>query len=382
LGNYASIFFVDANNGYAVGSETWMNGCKLIKTENAGSTWTVISPVTGNALNSVHFPDANTGYAVGQWGTILKTPDAGVHWSVLPSGTSMHLLSVYFVSPEVGYITGASGTILKTTDGGETWTKQISGITQFIYSVHFLDASNGYAVAGWPSKVLKTTSGGETWTLMAAWTGSDFLNSIHFIDSNLGFAVGGIYQNSGVIRKTIDGGITWTTTLLGGTDSHNSANYFNSVRFADANVGYAVGTSGIIFKTIDSGDTWIQQPSGTNVNLSSVYLTKNNNVFAAGARSVIIKSTFEGSNGVTESLLNSGHLNIYPNPANDFVNIDLPELAGENRVSLFNIEGQKLLEQSLSQQKTKITIHNLPAGIYVIRVINGNNIATKKLVKE
>ena len=74
----------------------------------------------GNTLRAVYFPDVNTGYAVGDLGTMIKTVDAGASWTVLWSGSNKHLYAVYFSNANTGYAVGVGGTILKTIDGGTT----------------------------------------------------------------------------------------------------------------------------------------------------------------------------------------------------------------------------------------------------------------------
>jgi len=55
----------------------------------------------------------------------------------------------------------------------------------------------------------------------------------------------------GIILKTNNGGISWTTQTSG------TMNCLISVYFTDANTGYAVGESGTILKTINGGINWL-----------------------------------------------------------------------------------------------------------------------------
>jgi hypothetical protein len=71
-------------------------------------------------LHSVFFIDANIGYAAGEFGTILNTTDGGITWNFQISGTGLRLNSVFYTNENTGYIVGAGGTILKTTNGGGT----------------------------------------------------------------------------------------------------------------------------------------------------------------------------------------------------------------------------------------------------------------------
>jgi hypothetical protein len=148
----------------------------LLAVNGAIAQWYALSSGTTRYLSSVYFPDANTGYAVGEAGTILKTNNAGTTWTVLSSGTINYLYSVYFTDSNTGYAVGDLGTILKTSNAGTTWTALSSGTTEILKSVyfpeaytpgisshlssvHFTDANTGYAV-GDNGTILKTTNGG------------------------------------------------------------------------------------------------------------------------------------------------------------------------------------------------------------------------------
>lgn len=192
----------------------------------------------------------NTGYVVGDDGIILKTVDAGTSWTNLVSGTTDHLASVYFPDANTGYAVGVLGTILKTTNGGITWNDLSINEDIYLRSVYFSDVNTGYAVGRYVTEsfenIIKTIDGGVTWTVINSGT-YDVLNSVYFTDANTGYAVGGESLPDGIIKKTIDGGNTWFTLSSG------TFKYLQSVFFTDANTGYAVGYGGTILK-ITNGD--------------------------------------------------------------------------------------------------------------------------------
>jgi photosystem II stability/assembly factor-like uncharacterized protein len=122
-----SVFFTDANRGYAVGSDFYMGEGIIFKTEDGGDTWTEQSSGTVGSLASVYFTDAMTGYASGnnnpygyspETGTIFKTTDGGEHWILQVQDTIKNIYSVFFTDENTGYAVGEGGTILKTTNGG------------------------------------------------------------------------------------------------------------------------------------------------------------------------------------------------------------------------------------------------------------------------
>ena len=127
-----SVYFTNSKTGYAVGGDSYgcmpeaincnfWQSCIIIKTTDGGINWTVqLSQLSDSSriLYSVYFTDANTGYAVGAGGKILKTTDGGTNWSVQSSGTLEYLQSVYFTDANTGYAVGYNGMIIKTTNGG------------------------------------------------------------------------------------------------------------------------------------------------------------------------------------------------------------------------------------------------------------------------
>jgi len=73
------VYFVDYNNGWAVGGRLFV-GALILKTTNGGINWSdnLTIPGTVNLFNSVHFIDVNNGWAVGDSGSIYHTTNGGV----------------------------------------------------------------------------------------------------------------------------------------------------------------------------------------------------------------------------------------------------------------------------------------------------------------
>ena len=159
---------------------------KLIGDYVPPSSWTEqTSGVTDKTLFSVYFVDNNNGWAVGESGTILRTVNGGASWIAQTFGDK-DLTSVYFIDSNNGWAVGDRGTIIHTTDAGVNWSNmQSSTNTDDLTSVHFTDSNNGWAV-GYPGTVLRTTNGGDNWTTFNFETRS-FLLDVHFVDSGNGW---------------------------------------------------------------------------------------------------------------------------------------------------------------------------------------------------
>ncbi len=93
--------------------------------------------------------------------------------------------------------------------------------------------------------IKKTTDGGSTWTTQTVGSAAA-IYGLKFVDANLGFHVGGAGStNMAIIRRTSDGGSTWTTQTPG------TFSILYAVDFTDANNGWTVGDFGTILKTTD-----------------------------------------------------------------------------------------------------------------------------------
>jgi photosystem II stability/assembly factor-like uncharacterized protein len=85
-----------------------------LKTIDAGANWSFLTSGTTIDLKSVYFTDANTGYAVGESGLILKTIDAGANWMPFISIDHFtYLNSITFPETCTGYAVGRTGKIFQ-----------------------------------------------------------------------------------------------------------------------------------------------------------------------------------------------------------------------------------------------------------------------------
>jgi photosystem II stability/assembly factor-like uncharacterized protein len=277
-GMVRSLFFLDSNHGYAVGSEGL-----AIKTINAGITWERMS-IDTYSLFSVYFTDIDNGYLVDLMpngageGYIHKTTDGGKTWSYQFFGVP--LSSVFFLNSNTGFAVGNALTILRTPDAGINWDLTFHKDTNsFLYSIHFPNDSIGYAV-GTNNIILKTTDKGNTWQTQKPGVQNTYFNSVFFTSVDTGYVVG----TPGRIIRTINGGQSWSTQFSSPPDN------CNSVFFVNTKVGYCVGygANGLILKTTDYGEHWIdlsmniQVPDGLSLSFKTCYFTDSTTGYIAG----------------------------------------------------------------------------------------------------
>ena len=75
---------------------------------------------------------------------------------------------------------------------------------------------------------------------------------------------------------------------------------------------------------------------------------------------------------------------LYPNPANNVINIEIQQayFSHDYCIYIFSIQGQLLLEQPIIQEKTAIDISGLAKGIYILKLNNKERTEAIKIMKE
>jgi photosystem II stability/assembly factor-like uncharacterized protein len=203
----SDIVFTTEKVGYMVAYISGPPGGSYIyKTTNGGNNWSISGSFPSiMTLQSIDFFNAENGIAVGLNGQIIKTTDAGTTWTVQQTNSFGTFLSVYLIN-NIGYTSGyaSSGSeIIKTTDGGKTWLQQATNGTgnSALRTVFFPTEDIGYA-AGENGKIVYTIDGGTSWQVSEPTIPETFFSS-YFITPKIGF-IGG---TNGTLLKTTNGGI-------------------------------------------------------------------------------------------------------------------------------------------------------------------------------
>jgi hypothetical protein len=76
-------------------------------------------------------------------------------------------------------------------------------------------------------------------------------------------------------------------------------------------------------------------------------------------------------------------VDVYPNPANNVVNINLTGFTGKSVVSMFDVNGRVVLHREMNTAKSQLDISALPAGVYMMRIRNGaKEVNMTKIIKQ
>lgn len=99
----------------------------------------------------------------------------------------------------------------------------------------------------------------------------------------------------------------------------------------------------------------------------------------------IIDSIFLNNVGIIREGPEKIHINIYPNPANDFINIELSQTTYQDMsLEIINMHGSRVLKKDIkvceSTHIEKINLRPFSNGIYLIRILNNISIAHKTII--
>ncbi|HOD89313.1 MAG TPA: T9SS type A sorting domain-containing protein [Bacteroidales bacterium] len=115
---------------------------------------------------------------------------------------------------------------------------------------------------------------------------------------------------------------------------------------------------------------------------SDVIVHKTDNSIATHAISAIRYMSFNNFMGIYLPREQENMLTVYPNPASNLLNINLPsdKLGGD--LLVLSLDGKTLMSYKLVDSQTAIDLNTLPQGVYFCRYIYGTHSETVKIVKQ
>ena len=80
--------------------------------------------------------------------------------------------------------------------------------------------------------------------------------------------------------------------------------------------------------------------------------------------------------------VNTGIVKIFPNPVQEQLNVMLKDNIENAQIAIVDLSGKELMVKNLSNGLNTIRLNRLSKGIYLYRIINGDEIHTGKLIKQ
>lgn len=209
-----------------------------------------------------------------------------------PRPTGYTLQAVAALDDQTALVGGDQGTLLKTVDQGQTWSPLNSGASYDIKALSFISSQAGWLANNTPSttfmnglsgpgQVRKTTDGGQTWTVQPIGE-ADFveMQDLRFFSAMQGYVFyfynGPATGRPARLRVTSDGGQTWSRVVVfSGT---------TNLQFVSPLVGYFTSNGGVT-KTTDGGQTFTVITPASGVNYNKVYFADTQNGWVGSSTS-------------------------------------------------------------------------------------------------
>ena len=239
------------------------SGLGLARTSDGGASWQRIA-IPASHISVLRFIDANVGWA---GALVLRDVPQVACSQAAPAGASP-----------------CYGVVLRTQDAGRTWQETLTIPTDTINGepirqLEAVDGQRAWALvqapctttppAGYlfncPAELRRTADGGRTWTILLR----DNIASIRFASVTRGWLAMVDASGTAEVRVTSDGGSTWTTTLRTasgapmGLDAATNQTAWLMTEDTSSCSASQCGTY-TLFRTDDGGTTWasIGNPNG------------------------------------------------------------------------------------------------------------------------
>jgi hypothetical protein len=376
--------------------------------------YSMCTDVNHNLYIAGGFTDINNYFYVAKWN--------GAEWSEVGIGSNAlnanSLINTVCADPYGNiYAAGMFTDSLADTSGheyvakwnGTTWSELGTGsnslnANQYIKSIisdhsgniyaagSFFNTSGYYYVAKW---------NGASWSELGAGSGALNANGniwTIYADHSGNIYAGGFFTDvSGNYYVAKWDGVSWSELGTGGNALHANDAILSICSDAMGNIfaGGNFSIDGTINVAKWNGALW--SPLGIDANalnangaIFTICTDSNSNVYAAGqfdnSNSVIngheyVAMYHQVATGFTEQTMCNDQLKISPLPAINIVSIAVSDNLIGTEYTIYNLVGKSLITGYLLSANNSVDISGIPAGIYLLKLANGDhNIA--KILKE
>lgn len=288
-------------------------------------------------------------------------------------------LEIHPTNPQTIY--GGFNDIYKSTDRGDNWTNLNSGIgTIEAISIAPSDPNVIYGSSK-SGTVKKTTNGGTSWTVLDL-PQYELIKSIEVHPTNpLEVYIAYAGYSDGKVYKSTDGGTTWTN-LTGSLPNIPTHKIVYKTGTTDGELFLATDL-GVYYRTNTAGD-WVKLGSGLpNVIVNDIEIHYSTNKLRAATygRGVWETSVDPTSLGTKDAQLPEESVSIFPNPTlNKTFSVQLHNINGLSNILVYNIIGTVVKNISTVNTKEVIDLASFSQGVYLVKITNNHKSIVKKVL--
>lgn len=383
------VHFFNANDGFCMGDP--INGeYEIYTTSNGGTTWTQVPGANIANPSSGEFGIVGYYSAVGDkaWfgtnkGRVYRTADKGLHWDVSTTTLGAIYVDIEMADEMRGLAqnkdASSTGNFSETFDGGVTWAAVTStgqiGTNDYV----FVPGTENTWVSTEANPDLMLGSfysfdGGHSWAHFEG-TDADQYLAVDFVNNHCGWAggfnvsetEGGMFKYVGVLEQ---GSSLSTVTGLAAQVSDNSVHLSWSAPIGKALVGYNVYRNDTLMTSSPIAELFYHDYPVANGKQTYCVTA----VYDNGESTAVCVDAW-----ITVGVPNTdpSAFRVYPNPANEVINIISP--VQFTQVRMVTLLGQEVYNYSNPGNNLRILTEGFEPGMYVLHIVADNKLITKKI---
>jgi hypothetical protein len=336
------------------------------------NTPTTTARIKIEAIGNIFFDISNTNFTIGSGSTTdtCNAPTGLTSSAVTITGATVSYAAVSGASSyDVDYKASSSATWINAATGATSTSVNITGLTaatlyDWRVRTNCSGGSSSYATAQFTT--LTTTTCASTLDNSTNGTTAGAATIPFNTDVNGLISPSGDIDNYKFVIST-RGTITITLSTLPGDYDLKLLNSAGS----QVAISQAGGTSSeSISRTVSAGTYYAQVYGYNGANSATTCYTLRVQLGTASRGADLITSDVQ-------------KVDVFPNPANHVVNLNLTGFTGKSVVNIFDVNGRVVWQREVSAVNSQFDISALPAGIYMMRVRNaGKEVHMTKIIKQ
>ena len=415
-GGYILAGETDSNNGDITGNHGG-NDAWVLKLNNIGAVqWSKCYGGTGedDASSILQTTDggyifvggtiSNNGDVIGNHGNydawVVKLNDTGaIEWSRCYGGSNGDVGNVIAKTQDGGYVIAANSL---STDGDATGNLYAANGAGWVIkldiagTIQWQKCYGGYNGGMNGYSIITTTGGGYLLGGNTSATNGDILGNHGGID----------YY---VIKLTDTGDIQWQK-CYGGSGNDYGYSIVNAIDGTYAIGGYSNSTDGQVTGNHGGSDYWVvkldtngtliwEKSYGSSFDdwAYSMVATSDNGIALTGSTNGhdndvtgyhgglfdywVVKLAPDSMVGIDE-VQNKEGIRVYPNPANNILNIQLSSIINKEELFITDVLGNSVYHQTLNNLTTNIDVSGFSNGVYFYQITNNKETYRGKFVVE
>ncbi|MCD6063586.1 MAG: photosystem stability/assembly factor-like protein [Flavipsychrobacter sp.] len=338
-------------------------------------------------FTDMQFATRNIGFVCGGSGfspvpnILMTTKDGGYTWDsvVVTTHPAYEFTSLDFkaTATDVEGVVASYSHIFRVTDTGGIFTNIVkptfnTSVLDAVYAGNSRVLLLGYDYISQTYRLYSSDDWGLNWDLR--YQDSLMINSIALLGP---YALAGC--DKGTVLKSSDGGNSWIKQKIAAdTFAFYKAKFAsNGFAYLLASKTMAIG-GGYVYGSDNFGQSWHSVQVDPHWWLSDISMPTISTGYIVSNRSVYRTTTGGGLGLSVEDVeaANDG-INVYPNPANDIVHVDVPAHAKLLTLSLYDVSGR--LVKQIKGAKT-LDISTLSKGAYLLEIGTGQGLYKRKLL--